>query len=1460
MVNIKKFPYVRIHSKAIDYDTYRDNTEEYIIHNLAFRIDDETEWSSCIPNKKVQIENLAIEYTPEGKKRFQSKGNIWKTKFLAVTNSLTLIDCYFGTENFKAEKLKNDFIFRNIKELNLSLNEIPSMEEFEELLKMCLDLERIDFGEIRLNQELLTTILKYENVKTIYCRGVEINLENLTLNGNKLSIINISTIKDIEYIKNFLNDDIEIDLKVSGQFEMDAINAISSNVIAINFDSVDITNEELIQVIRKCSKIRELYINKCNSISDIESLLKNENLQKIVIDGKKIKEHIIIYVQDTPSGYSFKYKNKSIANYKEIDTLELIIKDDNLWKDSIICNDELLIHNLIIKKLGKGAEAYKDFRLGLSASSRIKVDNSISLENVSFHQFNKQDEIYKNTKKLITSQTGFKRGGMLDDFLSYATNIEEVEFTNQELNFDTLEVITSHSNIKKISFGETELHLEGIIISKDKLNINLDIFKDVDVILGLIEKEDRNVTVDISDNSRIADLEIIAPYIKALNLSELEITQDVLSKILSVSKNLKDLKIKECEQIQEIKNIEQYENLSSVELDGKNLLQIPGVTIKENSYGKANTMIIDMKEYNGSPIRISKFGEIKYLKVILSSQNNINDINITQTNTIVEMQIVNLNEEDNTIIKQDTEEFFSKFKSLVKLDFEKCDVDFRALNNLGNLKQLSIDNSNLNNARLRELPEICKGLTEIKINNCRNLTDVSALAQLEDLSEIDVSNNRICKGIDLLINYLHIDKLIAKNNLITNDQIKYIFENRRLNEVDLSRNPITTITALKDRKEKINIKLEGCLLSIVKIDEKFEIASRGEIRVGKIDYYNGIIINCDNNPLIEPSKYLLKDDINTFERQKNVFAEIEMLLKDLPEEEKKIEYVKACKKYYNIPKNGKIDKESKIYNAYIGTLAFMGIVCVEDDFYYYDGNAIQPVMEKNPQILLQDEKQEVGILESYLGEEIQISSNKIVNMYRLLENKPRRLEFENEQILAIFNEELKQKLPDSMFFSFADRKGKIVNMFEVPKQIDTIEAFTKKEFEEGSFNYLFGGIRIKFISQDGNYTFLHIPNEVKQGNGVGQLNEEDIQLRKRNINTLKEIINDEHFYLEQATDADIVVMEDESQEERLINFLMSYLPCEKEEIITNKTAKQELMESFNLSSYAAILTYGQHIQQEVTERLEELRKRITDSFEVEKVSCALKRLDGIVEKRGETIKEEKKKGFLQSLFRRKEEEKDNSDSKEQVQTIEQIKEELKTSAENIITSISNCKLVQNVTIDYTEKLDRYIQVAKYKLEELKSQNGTDKEQIEMLERKVQSLEISKVLAKQTCMQFELLAKTKANLFEKVCTATQLIPILASQSILKFNIDSQNDILDLNQDMYQYAQNTIINNANTLKETAERTLSGEDSIEILKSVIKSVDEIAKATKNGLTSVGGTSSLYIESDNVQNDFDNATESVK
>ncbi len=1120
-----------------------------------------------------------------------------------------------------------------------------------------------------------------------------------------------------------------------------------------HFKNSDITNEELKLFVYRCHKLKELYINQCKNITNIDDILKNNNLQRVFVDGKKLKEHIIINVPK-PKGYNTnKTIDKSIATQKEIDTLELIINND-ISNDSIECNDELVINHLIIRNMvNDGKDMTNDLRIGLNRSSKIKVNNSIYLENISFYDINQSDKIYKHVKKVITSQTGFSKNGNLDKFLSYANSVEEVEFTNQELDYNTLCIISSHSNIKKIICNEIKLHIEGIEALEHKLNINLNSFKDIDAILNLIKKESIYIEVEISDDMKIISLEKLAPYITVLNLTNMDITQKSLKKVLDLSEKLTQVKIQECKNIHQIENIEQYEKFTQVKLDGKDLLEIPGVATAKTMYGNTNTIEIDLERYNGVPIKTSKYGEIRIIKIITSPDTNIKikDIKIIGIENIKELQIINSNDDENVKITKEIDKFLSLFKGLEKISFCKCDLDFKILKNLENLKELSVDSSNVNNSSIQVLPEICKELKAITLANCRELTDVSVLAQLEKLSNIDISNNRICKGIDLLINYLHMNTLKASNNLITNEQIRYIFQNNQLHEVDLSKNPITTITKPKEYKANIELKLQGCLLSAINVDEGIELISEGRIGIGKTNYYNGTKINCTNNPFIDPSKYLLKDELNIFEKRKSVFSEIHMLISNLPEEQRRIEYIKACKKYYKIPENGNIDKESKIYNAYIGTLAFAGIVCIEDDFYYYDGNEIQPIIEKDPNILLQDKEKEVGILETYLGEEIKNSSNKIVNMYRMLENEPRRLDFDDEYVLNMFNEELKQKLQNSIFFTFTNRSGKEINMFELPKQIDMVKKIPKREYDYSLFDKAFGGIKIKLINPDGTCIFLNIPN--KATHWV----EEDIELRKRNITALKEMISDEYFYLEGATDADIVIMEDEIQEEKLINLFTAYLPYKKEEIIARKTAKEELIASFNLDNYTSILTYGTHIQQEVTEKLDELIKKITDSSEVEKVSYALKRLEGATQRKEEVNKTVKKKGFFQNLFRRKSDEKeeyDNSDSEKQMQTIEQIKEDLKVSAENIIDSISNCKLVQNIIMDYIGKLDRYIQVAGDKLEEMREQENVNKEQMEMLEKKAESLKISRVIAKQTCMQFSLLSKTKANLFEKVCTATR----------------------------------------------------------------------------------------------------------
>ena len=835
MVDLKAFPYVKVISKTINYENFTDkkSSNENLIHNLTFRVNDETDLSSCIPDKKMQIENLAIEYTPEGKKRFASKSNLWKTKFLTITNSLTLIDCYFGTENFKAEKLKNDWIFRNIKELNLFINEIPSISELEELLKMSPELERIDFGEIRLNRDLLNTILNYKNITTISCRGTELKLDGLLLKDGKLNI-NLSTFKEIEQIKSVLNTGIEVMLEISDSIEITSMEEILNNVTLVSFNNSNITNEDLELFINKCPNLKELSINQCKNLSNIESILDNENLQKVIVDGKKIKEHIIIHVPQNSNDF----RNNSIATQTEIDTLELIISNNKICSNSINCSNELVINNLIIRNMGEDV-FQKNIRAGLLSTSRIKI-NTVYLDNLFFTNFNSNDEIYKDTKRIITTVDKISKGGALDQFLSYASNIEEIEFTNLELDYNILGILIPHNNVKKIICNGIEFHLEGFTIANKKVNINLDIFEDIDVILELIKKENIEIEVEFSDVTKILSLEKISPYMQKLNLQKSEITEENLIKILNISKNLTELTMQDCKKIQKIEGIEKYDQLTLVELDKKDLLQIPGVNITRqyNSYND-DTIIVNLKEYSGSPIRVSKYEKVNSLQIIISLNTNIEDIKIIGANRITKIEIVNSNTDEIIQFTQETEKFLSLFTELKAISFDNCDLDFnilKNLENLENLENLSINNSNLNNASLKPLPQICKELTHISITNCKNLTDVSTLAQLERISVIDVSNNRICKGIDLLINYLPITNLKACNNLITNDQIEYLFQSRTLSRVDLSRNPITNIVVPTGYTHTIFLTLNDCLLSTLMTNDKFKLVNDNEIKVGKNDY------------------------------------------------------------------------------------------------------------------------------------------------------------------------------------------------------------------------------------------------------------------------------------------------------------------------------------------------------------------------------------------------------------------------------------------------------------------------------------------------------------------------------------------------------------------------------------------------------------------------------------------------
>jgi len=1027
---------------------------------------------------------------------------------------------------------------------------------------------------------------------------------------------------------------------------------------------------------------------------------------------------------------------------------------------------------------------------------------------------------------------------------------------------DSLKTVSEYRDINKLVFAGNDLLLTGVKILENSMNINVLNFRDINRITALEKILDYS-DIPISLYSGVSfdpnSFKNISRNIISLELADIgnNGTRDFMENLpdlLRACPNMALLSIYRCNFRPSIStnDLLSYPNLSRIIVDGKTLrdnndkkTDAPESPISENEpfqeilgFSTLNgKIIIDLNLYDGTPVSLAHYNQYPYhyLTVLLPSEKKLNDINITDTDSINSLTIIGKDEDGIIELNNRTEIFLKNFTNIVALKIDGCTPNLELFSKFEELNQLELNNTSLYNSNLNCIPKLFKKLKTINITNCKNITDVSVLSQLDKLKNVDVSDNRIIKGIDLLLSYVPINKLVACNNLITNNQIEHLFTSS-LTDVNLSGNPITVLNIPKLNGRTLNLKFEKCLLSSIITDSSY----RAGIFDPRTPVFhtssggNNVTVTIGNNPFLEPNKYIGNYDLLSFHAKKeSAYKEIMMLIDNVPENEKHLAYIMACKKYYNNPEKNN-NSLTNVFNAYIGTLALMGIVNIDNDFYYCEGNNIVPIMEEDPTILLQDKEKSVSILDSYLETaEVPVAYKK-AHVYRTDANEPKTLDFKDDNMLSMFVNGLKHRLPDSLFFEFTPKVGSDVYIFELPKQLVLSNKLPNRKFDKDTFSNLLGNIKIKFIKEDGSSTFINIPN-LEDNQLV-----ENVENKNRNIVTIKNLIGEEFFYLEDATDSDIVISNTDNKIDSFITFLTSHLPHEKIETSLEKVGSmQAISNSFNLNSYTSILRYGYHLQQEVTEQLNALKSAMGNG-QAERISSTLKRLDSVVNPAPRTntleiVPVNNKRGFFSSLFRiataepESSSQYDNTNSETQEDTIETIKEDLKSSAEIIMNGISTSKLTQDILNDYANKLRTYIDVAKHKLESCINDGDTDKEQIRMLEDKIQSLEISELLSKGTSGQFEILVKNNARLFERVCQATQLIPVLTSQSILRSTIDSQNQILATNTDMYSYTQYTLISNANALKNTTEATENQENPAKMLKAVIDSVDEIAKSTK-------------------------------
>jgi len=1383
------------------------------IPHLVLSFNDNSNTNTCIPSSQVNVDNLILEYTEDGKKNF-SADKFLTTKFLYVKDSLTLIDCYFATTAFKADKLGADFVFRDIKTLNFSITEVPDKVAFEEFLKMTPSLKTIVFDKLRADIDLLKIASKYKNIETVNFKGVDIPLQGLSTSNNTLHI-DIDVFKAMPQLKSILDNKTQIALKATKKLTLD--NNTPENIVSLELDNMEMSDDNLNMLIKAYPTINSLTLNNCKA--NDANMLSYPNLQKITVDGKKIKEHITVKVPTSTNTIL-----NDIADYNEIKTLELLISK-NVTPSSISNKANLNIENLILNFNGGGLPEFSTRVVGLN--STFNLQDTLTLINCMVDK-----DIYTNNKfkKLVMIIDNPNINSYNDNLLKYFNNVlkatkslEEIEFAGYNIDFNILKTISDYKNIKKITLDGRELNLQELSFKNDFIRIDLDNSNNMELINEiLLTNKKISLSVTASDYKTLQTIKDSSTHVRYLKINNMDISDNELHEILNTLPNLGSLKINNCNGITNPQSLSAYENLKALMLDDNSLFDIPGVIPDRN------LLTIDLSLYDGSPILFNRYGKISALTILLDHKKKLDDINIIGTNSVTDLRIENTNQDYIIELNNGAEKFLNNFHNMNTLGITGCTPNLELFNKVKNLERLFLNKTNLYNSDLNCIPKQFNNLSVLKIRNSKNITDVSALSQLAHLISLDVSDNRIVKGIDLLLNYSpRLQGLNACNNLITNSQIEHL-PTSILSDVDLSGNPITFLN-FSGHVSHLDLKIERCLLSSIGFDKMYTTSqdySKVNFRIGDSTRFE---VACCNNPFLDPSKYLLGKALSFHTKKDSVHKEIMMLIDNVPEDEKRLAYITACKKYYNSPKPD-VSNHTNTFNAYIGTLALMGIVNIDDDFYYCDiDNNIVPIIETDPTILLQDDTKSVSIVDSYL-ENPDANVHKRVHVYRMDTDEPKTLDLKNNNMLSMFIDGLKHRLPESLFFEFASKRGADVYVFELPKQLDLLDKMPSREFDKNTFANLLGNIKIKFVKEDGSSTFINIPNSRENQLGV------NVEHKNKNLSTLKKLIGEEFFYLEDATDSDIVISNSNNKIDSFITFLTSHLPHEGMETGLEKAGSmQAISNSFNLNSYTSILRYGYPLQQEITEKLETLKSAMGNG-QAERISNTLKRLDSAVNPAPRTNTLEiapvnNKRGFFSSLFRRAEAplQYNNSNTETQVDTIETIKEDLKSSAEIIMNGISTSKLTQDILNDYANKLRTYIDVAKHKLESCINNGNADKEQIRMLEDKIQSLEISELLSKGTSGQFEILVKNNARLFERVCQATQLIPVLTSQSILRSTIDSQNQILASNKDMYSYAQDTLISNANALKDTTEATESQENPTKMLKAVIESVDEIAKSTK-------------------------------
>lgn len=288
--------------------------------------------------------------------------------------------------------------------------------------------------------------------------------------------------------------------------------------------------------------------------------------------------------------------------------------------------------------------------------------------------------------------------------------------------------------------------------------------------------------------------------------------------------------------------------------------------------------------------------------------------------------------------------------------------------------------------------------------------------------------------------------------------------------------------------------------------------------------------------------------------------------------------------------------------------------------------------------------------------------------------------------------------------------------------------------------------------------------------------------------------------------------------------------------VRNTPEVKKIADSMELSNVQAVMSFGKETADEISTFSDRILSSVSKSS-VEDSGKLLKNLSGIMKQFNPQDFVEKKPGFLSKIFNKAQNEIEKLLNKYKTmdQDIEQIYIEIKKYEGEINQTNTMMEEMFEQNMNYYEQLEKYVQggyliVDKTKNEwlpglEEKAKTGDPVAQqeynnglnfLEMVEQRIQDLEMAKMVSLQTAPQIKLIQKGNYNLLRKLNSSIVVtLPVFKTGLIQAITMKRQKIQADSMKALDDATNEMLIRNAQNISQNSVQIaqLSGGSSIQI-----------------------------------------------